>query len=130
MRLIVTALFCSLLAAPLAAKPPLREVAEIDNGLMAIAIADEIRKNCDGISARWVRAMQQIKALEARARALGYSKDEIDDYVTSKAEKQRMRGKAEAWLASQGVPAGDKKALCDFGRRDIARNGPVGSFLR
>lgn len=130
MRLVTPVLVLALVAAPVAAKPPLRDVAEIDNGLMAIAIADEIRKNCDGIQPRMVRALAQLNALKGRAGALGYSDAEIEDYVTSKAEKKRMRRKAEAWLASQGVQAGDKVALCDFARKDIARGGAVGSFLR
>lgn len=130
MRLILTPILCLCLAAPVAAKPPLSEVSEIDDGLMAIAIADEIRKNCDGISARMIRAMRQIKALEKRATALGYSEQEIKSYVKSKAEKARMRKKANSYLASQGVAASDQKALCRYGREEIARGGPVGYFLR
>jgi hypothetical protein len=117
-------------ALPVAAKPPLNQVSEIDDGLMTIAIADEIRKNCDGISARMIRALRQIKALETRAEALGYSEDEIDAYVNSASEKKRMRKKAEAYLASQGVAFDDTKALCSFGRAQIAEGGAIGFFLR
>lgn len=130
MRLITTALLCASLAAPAAARPPLRDVAEIDNGLMAIAIADQIRKTCDDIQPRMLFALSQLNALKNRAKSLGYSDDEIDDYVTSKAEKDRMRKKAASWLSSKGVAAGDKGALCEFGRRDMAQGGPVGAFLR
>lgn len=130
MRLIPASILCLCIAMPAAAKPPLREVAEIDNGLMAIAIADEIRKSCDGIEPRMLRAISQINTLERKARDLGYSKDEIDDYVTSKAEKARMRQKAETWLASQGVNVRDRGALCQFGRDQIAAGGPIGYFLR
>ncbi len=130
MRLIPASILLIALAAPVAAKPPLRDVAEIDNGLMAIAIADEIRKSCDDIQPRMIRAMSQINSLEKKARALGYSKDEIDDYVTSKSEKARMRKKAENWLASKGVNAKDRGSLCQFGRGEIARGGPIGYFLR
>lgn len=130
MRLFLTPILCLTLAAPVWAKTPLSQVSEIDDGLMAIAIADEIRQNCDDINARMIRAYQQIKALENRAKALGYSDDEIDDYVNSSAEKKRMRKKAETWLASKGVAASDEKALCKFGRDDISRGGPVGFFLR
>lgn len=112
------------------AKPPLAEVAEIDDGLMAIAIADEIRKRCDGISARMIRALREVNALKSRAEDLGYSEEEIEDYVTSKSEKRRMRSKAEAWLADRGVPKGDAVALCQFGRDEIARASPIGRLLR
>ncbi|ASP21743.1 NADH dehydrogenase subunit E [Antarctobacter heliothermus] len=130
MRLFLTPILCLTLATPVWAKTPLNQVSEIDDGLMAIAIADEIRKNCNDISARMIRAYRQIQALEKRAKALGYSDDEIDTYVNSSAEKKRMRKKAETWLASKGVAASDEKALCKFGRDDIARGGPVGFFLR
>lgn len=130
MRLITTALLCVSLAAPVAARPPLSDVAEIDNRLMAIAIADEIRKSCDDIRPRMLYAISQLNALKNRAKSLGYSDEEIEDYVTSDAEKSRMRKKAGAWLASKGVPADDKGALCAFGRQDIAQGGPVGAFLR
>ena len=123
MRLILTSIVCMTLALPAVAKPPLREVSEIDDGLMAIAIADEIRKNCDDLQPRMVRAYRQIKAL-------GYSETEIDDYVKSDKEKKRMRGKAEIWLTTQGVNPKDTSALCKFGRDDISRGGPVGYFLR
>lgn len=130
MRLITASIFLMALAAPVVAKPPLRDVAEIDNGLMAIAIADEIRKTCDDIRPRMIRAMSQINSLEKKARALGYSKDEIDDYVTSKAEKARMRKKADSWLSAKGVNVNDRASLCRFGRDEIGRGGPIGYFLR
>jgi S-adenosylmethionine synthetase len=130
MRLIASALILASLAGPALAKPPLRDVAKIDNGLMAIAIADEIRKECDDIKPRMIRALSQLNTLKGMAKEMGYSEEEIDDYVNSKAEKTRMRQKAETWLAGQGVDAKDTGALCAFGKADIARGGPVGSFLR
>ncbi|MDJ0823300.1 MAG: DUF5333 domain-containing protein [Paracoccaceae bacterium] len=118
------------LALPAAAKPPLRDVAEIDDGLMAVAIADEIRKTCDDISARMFRAMATLSDLKSRAKSLGYSEEEIEDYVTSKAEKTRMRAKAEAFLADQGVDAKSDRELCRFGKKEIARTSDIGRLLR
>ena len=134
MRLIPSILFGLTLSAvtvsPVLAKPHLREVREIDDVLMQIAIADEIRKTCDGISARMIRGLAQVNKLESRARDLGYSDQEIDAYVTSKSEKKRMRGKAEGWLASQGVNAKDSKALCKFGKQQMKSGTYIGSLLR
>lgn len=121
---------CLVMALPAAAKPPLSEVAKIDDGLMAIAIADEIRKTCGDISARMIKAYTVINDLKAQAKALGYTDAEIDDYVTSKAEKARMRAKAEAWLASRGVDAKNDAQLCAFGKTEIARATDIGVLLR
>jgi len=130
MRWICVFVFSLVLANPVAAKPPLNTVAEIDNGLMVIAIADEIRNRCDGINARMLRAVGRISALKNKAKSMGYSEKEIDAYVTSKAEKARMRSKAERYLAGQGVPKGDLDALCRFGKAQIAQGGAIGTLLR
>ncbi|WP_425070419.1 DUF5333 domain-containing protein [Sagittula sp. S175] len=129
MRLIPTVILCLAIAAPAMAKPALREVKEIDDTLMQIAIADEIRKSCDDIGARMLRALGQVSSLKSKAQSLGYSSAEIDEYVTSKAEKKRMRSKAEAWLASQGVNAKDDAALCAFGHAQIDKKTYIGSLL-
>lgn len=130
MKTVTALVLAALMATPLAAKPALRDVAEIDDGLMVIAIADEIRKTCDDISARMVKAMFTINTLKSRASALGYTEDEIEDYVTSKDEKKRMRAKATAWLAAQGVDAKDKAQLCAFGEKQIAAETAIGVLLR
>lgn len=130
MRLILSFLVLIALSLPAVARPPLREVAEIDNGLMALAIADEIRKRCDGINARMIKAMGRINGLKSQAKALGYSDAEIDSYVTSNSEKARMRAKAESYLGSKGVQSGDTEALCAFGRAEMARATAIGSLLR
>ncbi len=130
MRLIPLCLVLALIAGTATAKPPLREVPEIDDGLMAVAIADQIRKSCDGISARMLHAMGVINGLKARAKSLGYSEAEIDAYVSSSAEKARMRAKATAYLAARGVSAGNRDQLCGFGRSEIAARSAIGTLLR
>lgn len=120
----------SVMAAPVQAKTPLRDVAAIDDHLMAVGIADEIRKQCDGINARMIKALSVLQGLKSYARDLGYTNDEIDDYVTSKSEKKRMRAKAEAWLAAQGVDGNDTAQLCRFGKDQIAQGGKIGELLR
>ncbi len=132
LTLSLCALTVSLSAAAVAGQsaPPLSEVAEIDDGLMAVAIADDIRKRCDDIEPRLMRAYLTIRALERRAQDLGYSDEEIEDYVTSKAEKARMRTKALDWLKENGVDGADDAALCAFGVAAIERNDAVGRLLR
>ena len=131
MRIFTAAiLVCAMTATSLAAKPPLREVQEIDDMVMVIAIALKLRKSCDDISARWFRGHSTANELKSRARALGYSEDEIDEYVTSKTEKKRLRAKAVKFLAENGVPDDDKAAFCSFGRRQIQSQTDIGRLLR
>ncbi len=112
------------------AKPPLREVAVIDNGLMAVAIADAIRKSCDNIDARLFRAYSALSTLKTLARERGYTEKEVERYVTSKDEKARMKAKAEAFLQENGVAPGDSAALCRFGQREIQSQTEIGQLLR
>lgn len=132
LRTTVLAATLGLVALPGAAmaKPPLGEVREIHDGLMAVGIADEIRNRCDNIGARMLTAMGYLNTLKNRARALGYSNEEIEDYVTSKAEKKKMRADGEAYLAARGVSAKDTAALCRVGREEIARGSAIGALLR
>jgi hypothetical protein len=112
------------------AKPALRDVSVIDDGLLAVALADEIRKSCDNVSARMITAYTTIRSLKSTAKSMGYSEDEIEDYVTSKAEKARMRQRGEAYLLANGVTPGDKAGLCKFGKQEIARGSPIGALLK
>ncbi|WP_420567029.1 DUF5333 domain-containing protein [Thalassovita sp.] len=117
-------------AMPAFAKVPLRDVAEIDDGLFAVAVADEIRKQCNSISARMFRALGYMNALERRARDLGYSKAEIDAYVKSPDEKARMRKRGEAYLKANGVSYADPETFCTLGRAEISKGTQIGQLLR
>ncbi|WP_411233887.1 DUF5333 domain-containing protein [Marivita sp. S0852] len=131
MRIIASTLTIGLMVGSAAlAKPPLREVSEIDDGLMIVAIADAIRKTCDDINPRLIRAYSALTALKETARDKGYTEKEVERYVTSKAEKDRMRAKAERFLQDKGVQADDDAALCRFGREQIQSQTDIGQLLR
>ena len=91
-RFTTTCLALGMLATAAAAKPPLREVREIDDMVMVIAIADEIRKSCDDIGARLIRAYATLNGLKSLAHEKGYSEDEVEDYVTSKDASKLQSG--------------------------------------
>ncbi|MCT4609917.1 MAG: DUF5333 domain-containing protein [Pelagimonas sp.] len=130
MRLVPTLIVCLALATPTLAKPPLRDVPAIDNGLMILGIADEIRKSCDGINARMFAALSRINGLKSKAREMGYSDSEIKAYTSSSSEKARMRKKAENWLAGQGVSKANKAQFCAFGRQQMKQRTSIGKLLR
>lgn len=131
MRILTATLILALTAGTSAlAKPSLRDVAEIDDGVMAVAIADAIRKSCDNINARLIRAYSELNRLKSIARDLGYTAEEVEDYVTSKEEKARMKAKAEQFLQENGVRPNDTPALCRFGQTQIQSQTAIGQLLR
>lgn len=130
MRAMTMALILSLSAGALSAKPHLRDVPEVDGTLLAVGIADEIRKNCPDISARMIKALGVVRSVGARARELGYTDAEIDAYRKSETEKARLRAKRDAYLASAGATPGNKDGYCRLGRTEIEKGGQVGALLR
>lgn len=119
-----------LLANTAQSKPHLRDVEVIREGLIATAIAYEIGQVCDGISARIVRGISFLNSLKAQAKAMGYTDAEIDDFVNSKAEQDRMEGMARARLRSKGAIPGDPASHCTVGRSEISAGSQIGMLLR
>ncbi len=112
------------------AKPPLRDVKEIDNELYYIAIANEISEYCPSISGRRMKAIGVMWGLRSKANKLGYSDQEIRAYVDSDSEKDRMRAKGEAYLSQNGVSYDNPKSFCSLGQTEIERNSAIGVYLR
>ena len=127
-----TIAMAALMAVPAAAeaKPPLRDVKEIDNELYYIAIANEISEYCPSISGRRLKAISVMWGLRSKANDLGYTDREIRSYVESDAEKDRMRTKGEAYLASNGVTYENPTTFCTLGQKEIKRNSAIGVYLR
>ncbi|WP_253746354.1 MULTISPECIES: DUF5333 domain-containing protein [unclassified Ruegeria] len=127
-----TIAMAALMAVPAAAeaKPPLRDVKEIDNELYYIAIANEISEYCPSISGRRLKAISVMWGLRSKANDLGYTDREIRSYVESDAEKDRMRAKGEAYLASNGVTYENPTTFCTLGQKEIQRNSAIGVYLR
>jgi hypothetical protein len=126
----VIAMALSICSEAAAAKPPLSEVAEVEDMLFAVAIADAVRDHCDSIEARTLKALGMLQRTRARANELGYSDAEIRAHVESKTEKARMRAKGEAFLAQRGVDLSDPETVCTFGRAEIAKNSAIGALLK
>ena len=130
MRAMTMALILSLTAGSVSAKPHLRDVPEIDGTILAVGIADEIRKNCPDISARMVRAYTLVTGLKSKARDLGNTAAEIDAYRKSDVEKARLKGKRKAYLDAAGVTPGQQASYCALGRAEIEKGGQIGALLR
>lgn len=118
------------LATPAVAKPPLGQVAEIRDGLIATGIAYEISKVCDGISARKLRGISYLMQLKSKARDMGYSNAEIDAFVGDSGEKARLEAQARNILARMGAVVGRAETYCAVGRAEIAKDSAIGRLLR
>ena len=127
------ALLAALLAlSPMSAvaKPPLRDVPEIEAPLFAVAVAKEVADHCDSIGARLLKGIGELRRLRAKANALGYSDTEIRAYIESDTEKARMRAKGEQLLLQSGVSYENPETFCAFGRAEIEKNSAIGVLLR
>ena len=112
------------------AKPPLRDVSQIDDALFEIAVADVIRKGCSNIDARVFKALGVMRSLKREANNLGYSDAEIEAYVDSDVEKDRMRARGAELFKSRGVNPENPDDLCRMGREEISQKSAIGVLLR
>jgi len=121
-----------MLAAPAiaAGKPALRDVAQIDDRMLWVAIAIEISDRCDSIDPRTMRGLTYLWDIRSSAQSLGYSNAEIKAYVDSEEEKARMRGRGEAYVRSHGLNPDNDADLCKLGQAEIAKDSQIGAFLR
>lgn len=117
--------------APLAATAlePLSQQRYINDRLIAARVADRIRRECPTIDARLVRAFSEARALKRYARGQGYSEAQIDAFLDSRTDRQRIYASAEAYMAGKGVVAGDADSYCRLGRDEIARGSVTGTLL-
>ena len=128
-RLVMAGVAMLCLAAPLAAKPAIRDVDTLDSGLFVVGLAHEIRKNCPVIEPRITRAITFLRGLERQAYALGYTRDEIRRHLKSDAEKDRLRARAAKYMDARGLGQ-DTDGYCALGRSEIAQKTEIGALLR
>ncbi|SLN15293.1 hypothetical protein ROG8370_00403 [Roseovarius gaetbuli] len=111
-------------------KPPLREVSQIDDAMLWVALAIEISDKCPEIDPRTLKGLSVLYDLRGQARDLGYSDTEIRAYVRSRDEKARMRARGEKYVKSKGLNPSDPAALCTLGHGEIARSSRIGVLLK
>lgn len=106
------------------------DLPKVRDGMMSIAAADSIRKNCDSIAPRMVRAYSVMKSLETYARSQGYSAKDIEAYRKSKSAKAELNARAKAYLAQNGVDPARPATYCTVGRAEIENGTSVGRLLK
>lgn len=112
------------------AQSGLSEEKGINDGLLVIAVADKIRRDCSDISARFLAARSYLGALKDAATGKGYSEAEIDAYINNDAEKARMRERRNAYFEARGASNLDPASLCALGRAEIQKQSQIGLLLR
>ncbi|KGJ08197.1 DUF5333 domain-containing protein [Paracoccus sphaerophysae] len=117
------------LAVPAAALEPLSSEKYINDRLIAARIADRIRRECPSIDGRLVYAYQQARALQRYALDKGYTKAQVEAFLDSKSDKQRIYAVAEDYMARNGVVKGNAESFCQLGRQEIANRTVTGSLL-
>jgi hypothetical protein len=112
------------------AQTALRDVAHIRDGLVHTGMAYELSEECGDLRARLFRGLSFLQSLKRHASDLGFSSDQIDDYVNDRDEKKRLEAIAREQLITLGVVEGDEATYCAVGRAQIAANTRVGWLLR
>lgn len=126
----VLAFLALALATPAAALQPLHEDARVVNGFYVIGFADEIRKRCDSIEPRIIRAYSYLRSLERYARDAGYTSEDIDNLRDNKAEKEKLRARINRDLAKRGATPDTPEGYCTVGREEIAKGSAAGRLLK
>lgn len=120
------------LAAPMAAAAPvpLAQESHINAELRAAQVGDILRKTCPAVSARMFVVLNRLNALESYARRAGYAEAEVKAFLKDRAQKDRIRAEAEAYLAAAGAVPGDAESHCRVARDEVRRRTPAGQLLR
>lgn len=112
------------------AGPGLAAEKEINDGLLVIAVADKIRRECSDISARFLTARSYLGSLKDAAAGKGYTEAQINAYINDDAEKAKMRDRRNAYFKARGASNLDAASLCALGRAEIQKQSQIGLLLR
>ena len=112
------------------AKPALKDVAYVREGIITTGIAYEISQKCSSLSPRYFRGISYLNSLKDHAAGLGYSDSEIDGYTNDKAEENRLKAVAHVRLTEMGAVEGNAASYCAVGQAEIVKNSDIGRLLR
>lgn len=121
---------CIISAGAASAQTALKDVAHVRDGIIDVGMAYELSEHCDSIRARLFRGLGFLQSLKSHASELGFTDEEIDEYVNDRNEKKRLEAIARAKLVTLGVVEGEEASYCAVGRAQIAANTRVGWLLR
>lgn len=108
----------------------LRNNPDIDNGLLTLALGNEMINRCPDIAPRPARVLPFIAILWSKALSDGFTRAEVEAHLESDIEKARMERLGRAWLAARDVDPDNDAELCALARDEIARQGAIGRMLK
>jgi hypothetical protein len=120
----------AVLAGATAANPEIGQIPEISEGLINTAIAYEIDRVCDSLAGRRIEGINFLWSLKEQASELGYSDQEIRDFVDNESEQDRLEAIARDRLRGMGAVEGQPETYCTVGRTEMAGQTPIGRLLR
>jgi len=103
---------------------------EIWNSLLKISVANKVSEDCESIDARKIKGLMALLELKNVARNLGYTSDEIGEFVNSEENRERLSKHTDEFFKDSGVNMENSNAICEFGMNEINEKTPIGSLLR
>jgi len=112
------------------AKPALKDVDHVREGIITTGMALELSDKCSSLRPRKIRGINYLFSLRDHAYKLGYSGAEIDAYINDKVEERRLKQIARDRLATLGAVSQNASSYCAVGRAEIAKRTEIGRLLR
>ena len=103
---------------------------EIWHSLLEISVANKVSEDCDLINARKLKGLMALLEVKNVARQLGYSDDEISEFVNSEVNRKNLAKQTDKFLKDSGVDLKYSDQICNFGIDEIEENTQIGSLLR
>ena len=128
--LIAISLLCFYGVYSVNAKTLLINNAEIWSSLLEISVANKLSEDCESIDARKIKGLMALLEVKNVARNLGYTSDEIGEFVNSEENRERLSKHTDEFFKDNGVNMENSNAICEFGMNEINEKTPIGSLLR
>ena len=93
-------------------------------------MANKVSEDCESIDARKIKGLMALLEVKNVARNLGYTSDEIGEFVNSEENRERLSKHTDEFFKDNGVNMENSNAICEFGMNEINEKTPIGSLLR
>ena len=130
--------FAALMGASAVAATPQAEVnaalrgnPDVYNGLFTAGLIKFIVDTCPDLEGpNRLARVSFFLGLYNKARAMGFSRAQIEAFVEDKSEQDRLLGLVKAHLEKQGVAPEEASSVCTYARAQMAEGTVLGSRLR